>query len=770
MRIDRQVIPALLVAAGMQGVALATPQPPEPRTWDFERDTPGRVPDDWSVPTAGTTAAVTAESPAEGKQCVELIKQGSPTFGNLMQTFDATRYCGYRVRFSASVRIMAQGPWDAVHGRAQLWMRVDRAGGRMGFFDNMGDRPIRSSEWNEYEIIGDIEPDAQHISIGLMIFGTGKALLDDVSFEVMGKAGVGAEPARPLTARGLANLTAFARLLGYVRHFNPSDQAADTDWTLFAIGGVHAVESAADADDLAARLNTLFEPVAPGIQVASGRLEPSAPPPRAEATDYTYWVHCGFGQHGDDQAQPQSIYRSIRARAPLDGVHDDESIPRPGTVIVRDLGGGVRCRVPICVYRNPAGTLPRTEPGPSEARGPLAWDPPRGWQPGGDDRLTRLAAVILAWNIFQHFYPYFDVVDTDWDATLEQTLRRAAEDPDAAAFVRTLRRLVDALHDGHGRVGGRAGASRSGSRLPFVLGWVEGELVVTHVAVVDGVGPTAGDVVVSIDGRTPQQLWDDLDPLISGATEQWARYRALHEIAARDAGEHFTAEFRKPDGLQYSIRSQAVPAGPGSEEPRPEKIAEIEPGIWYVDIGRIDDQDFAGALPDLQRANGIVFDVRGYPSRLSTIVISHLTDEPVTCAQWHVPVVHWPDREKMDFRFSNWEVPPVPPRLKARVAFVTDGRAISYAETYLGIIEHYELAEIVGGPTAGTNGNVNPIRLPGGYTISWTGMKVLKHDGAQHHGIGIQPTVPVQRTIRGVAEGRDELLEAAIEVVKGDGR
>src|SRR5436190_268163 len=33
------------------------------------------------------------------------------------------------------------------------------------------------------------------------------------------------DPARPLTERDLANLTAFARLLGYVRHFHPSDQA-----------------------------------------------------------------------------------------------------------------------------------------------------------------------------------------------------------------------------------------------------------------------------------------------------------------------------------------------------------------------------------------------------------------------------------------------------------------------------------------------------------------------------------------------------------------
>jgi C-terminal processing protease CtpA/Prc len=83
----------------------------------------------------------------------------------------------------------------------------------------------------------------------------------------------------------------------------------------------------------------------------------------------------------------------------------------------------------------------------------------------------------------------------------------------------------------------------------------------------------------------------------------------------------------------------------------------------------------------------------------------------------------------------------------------------------MGFIEGYRLAEIVGQPTAGTNGNVNPLMLPGGFRISWTGMKVVKHDGSQHHLIGIQPTVPMERTIQGVIEGRDEFLEKALEII-----
>ena len=84
----------------------------------------------------------------------------------------------------------------------------------------------------------------------------------------------------------------------------------------------------------------------------------------------------------------------------------------------------------------------------------------------------------------------------------------------------------------------------------------------------------------------------------------------------------------------------------------------------------------------------------------------------------------------------------------------------------MGIVEHYKLGEIVGGPTAGTNGNINPFKLPGGYTVMWTGMKVLKHDGSQHHGIGILPTVPASRTRKGVAEGKDEILLRGLAVVK----
>jgi uncharacterized protein (TIGR03437 family) len=137
-------------------------------------------------------------------------------------------------------------------------------------------------------------------------------------------------------------------------------------------------------------------------------------------------------------------------------------------------------------------------------------------------------------------------------------------------------------------------------------------------------------------------------------------------------------------------------------------------------------------------------------------------------AQWHIPTPAKPDRVDLTFQQGDsWVLRPAAPFLSARRVFLTDGRAISYAESVMGIVENYRLAEIVGSTTAGTNGNMNFINLPGGFSLGFTGMKVLKNDGSQHHGVGIHATIPAGRTRKAIAEGRDEVLARGIEVVKG---
>jgi C-terminal processing protease CtpA/Prc len=736
----------------------------KPRNLGFEEGAAGTIPSGWFSPTKGYRAELSDLEAQQGKLCVRLFNEPDATsaapFGNLMQAIDAMAYRGQTVRFKAAVRCKPAGSGD----RAQLWLRVDRPNNQMGFFDNMDDRPILAPQWRYYEIVGDVAEDAVALNIGCMLIAKGEFWLDDASLEVVSAVTPPAtEPPRPLEGRALENLVAFTKLLGYLRYFHPSDQAAAANWEDFAIRGVRTIESSKDATELATRLSELFAPLAPTAVIyptasasrASARLEP---PADAKELRLANWKHLGVGT-----GSPQSIYRSERLFKEYEPGKVPEGFADPAEPLRADLGGGVSCLVPMTVFAAAAGTLPQA----SEPVEPAATQPAR--RTSGNDRGTRLAAVALAWNIFQHFYPYFDVVQTDWNAALRDALTRAATDRDERAFLDTLRRLVAELHDGHGNV--FHSSDNAVGSLPLVWDWIEERLVVTAVgpdAAPSGDGADelkVGDIVLTINDRPAAEALAEVEQYVSGATPQWRRHLGLRHLAMGVPGESATLRIERAGGNMCILKRSYLGLVEAAIEPRPEKISEVRPGITYVDIDRIDDQDFKAALPQLEKARGIVFDLRGYPSKLSTLVITHLIDTPVTCARWNVPIVRRPDRDGMEFWFSNWPVGPNKPKLRAKVAFITDGRAISYAETYLGIIEHYKLAEIVGGPTAGTNGNVNPLKLPGGYTVAFTGMKTLKHDGSQHHGIGIRPTVPVSRTVAGVRAGRDELLERAIEVV-----
>src|SRR5215203_284033 len=574
-------------------------------------------------------------------------------------------------------------------------------------------------------------------------------------------AAVGDEPARRLSPEGTENLKAFSHLLGYIRFFHPSDQAAAANWDQVAIAGAQQIESAASPADLARALQDFFAPLAPTLRVYSESRPPVAaellPPAGVANPEVLYWRHDGVKL--PSTTFTYSSKRLIAAGAPPAST----GLSVPANPIEVSLGRGVRALLPLTLYKDAQGSIPHTS-----AAAP-APDKPAGWTPSGNDRATRLAGVTLAWTVFLNFYPYFDVVQANWPAELEEGLRGAAEDPDERAFVETLRRLMAAIDDGHARV---THASWSLShQLPLVWIWLDYQLVITWADPAAAPGLAPGDIVLSLNGRTAQQVYRQELELAPGATPQHLRSRALQSMLLGPENEEVRLRVLKQHaGVQeVTVRRTYFLGGPGGDflaEPRPQQIAEIRPGIFYIDLNRISEDDFYNAIDQLVGAHGIIFDLRGYPWNMEWYTpLMHLATSEVRPAQFDIPIVHRPDRQGWSYRRSTFIDGPYEPHLTARTAFITDGRAVSYAESYMGIVEGYGLAEIVGEATAGTNGTINFIALPGGYTLRFTGMRVQKHDGSQHHGVGIQPTVPVTRTYAGVAAGRDEFLEKAIEVV-----
>ena len=157
----------------------------------------------------------------------------------------------------------------------------------------------------------------------------------------------------PLSLGARDNLVAFTRLLGYVRFFHPSDEAVRQDWDAFATRGIAAVESAGSAARLATVLDSLFAPVAPSLRVYSGRA-PRATPLEAPpiAREVVSWRHLGVGFDSTDE-----VYRNTRVRVPVGAVPD--SLPDPRRPLTVTLGRGVQALLPLALYADGQGTLPR---------------------------------------------------------------------------------------------------------------------------------------------------------------------------------------------------------------------------------------------------------------------------------------------------------------------------------------------------------------------------------------------------------------------------
>ncbi|CAN5495145.1 S41 family peptidase [soil metagenome] len=572
------------------------------------------------------------------------------------------------------------------------------------------------------------------------------------------------------TDQQINNQKTFARLFGYVRYFYPGDEAQTINWDKFAVYGTSQVDQCKTPEELKTTLNNIFLPLAPSLKIFETEENLQFDATALNAPDKKKYVTIAWQHQGVAFANTprRSVYVSKRTNRPY-YENGKEGYPfkkyaNVGEYIHKEIGSSLSCFIPLALYGDSFNTYPVADTANLNALKNNV-DAISDSSLTGKDLYLRLADVIIAWNVFQHFYMYFDVAKTNWAEDLTIALKNAYQDKTEADFLLTLQKLTAQLKDGHVRVNCKSIPLRE-YLLPLTWRMVENKLVVTSI--MDKHIPLhRGDVITKINDVPAEEYYRITSTHISAATNGWLQSRANMETLSgyenseveltysniQDEEEIVTLK-RTMKISDLKLYYNSIP-----------KIKKIKDDIYYVNIAGVTDSALDSLMPVLVKCKSIIFDLRGYPT-INKELLTHLLTRKDTSKMWmRVPQIIYPDRENITgFRNFGWELKPKKPHLDAKIIFITDGSAISYAESFMSFIENYKLATIIGQPTAGTNGNINPFTMPGGYSITWTGMKVLKHDGSQHHGVGIQPNILIDKTIAGVRAGKDEYLEKAIEI------
>jgi hypothetical protein len=125
-------------------------------------------------------------------------------FGSLMQVSSAADYRGRRVRMSAWVKC------ENVARRSGLWMRIDGPSGDPSkplASDAMQGRGIVGTrDWQRYEIVLEVAPEATDIAFGADLSGGGILWVDDVQLDEVGDRAATAGPRTPSPAPRPKNL------------------------------------------------------------------------------------------------------------------------------------------------------------------------------------------------------------------------------------------------------------------------------------------------------------------------------------------------------------------------------------------------------------------------------------------------------------------------------------------------------------------------------------------------------------------------------------
>lgn len=562
------------------------------------------------------------------------------------------------------------------------------------------------------------------------------------------------------TQRKVDNINAFTKVYGYVRWFYPGDEASQIDWNKFAVYGIRTVENARSQKDLKEKLSELFQPIAPAIQFKNKSQDlkfdvKSITPIDTSGLNCIFWMH-----YGVNLGPKSNIYKSYRYNRDTIGLIKPfaNHYLKIGDCIKRDISNNLVVMMPLALYGNKQQTFPIADTlSFKQLKDNLSKIAVSDLNT--KDYAVRLANVVIAWNVFQHFYPYFDVIKVDWNKELLQTLHTVYKGKTQSDYFVALSEMVAKLEDGHGVVYSNTIEQWS---FPYMVDLIQDNIVVTES---DDIRLfRKGDIIKSIDGKSALTVLKDQERLISGSS-QLKRYRALNMFGSdfSKSEAHVVVERGgKKMKIVANRQTRCNPFfNPLFESSKP-IITDLGDSIYYLNNYPCEEN---GVMEKLFHARGII--INNLVLQNFWDFTAHIIKEPVRCAKWNIPINTYPDRLKTCYDTSGrWNIEPKQPYIKAKLIFLTHPFIVSSGETFLGIVDYYKLGKFVGETTAGTNGNANFINLMGGYSIMWTGMKVLKHDGSQHHLIGFKPYFQVIMTLKAVEEGRDEYIEKAKEILQ----
>lgn len=421
-----------------------------------------------------------------------------------------------------------------------------------------------------------------------------------------------------------------------------------------------------------------------------------------------------------------------------------------------------------------------------------------------EDTGMRLLGLFRYWNIIEYFYPYKNLMDEDWDQVLYDKIPELTLQSDKESYVLSIANLTTYIHDSHGFF------NDNFKVLPQHFGAYKAEASIFNIdgqIIIAGREDKSplkvGDIVVAIDGTTIEKIIEECNKYISVSdknrfTNAFDYYllRSTKEIAEIEVirnGEKLSLNVPCYYNSNYDVKKLGQDEKSGFM---------VDKKIGYLNISTLESGDLDKLMKKFKGTEGLIIDVRYHNAKMSEYIKfinypigEYIKPEVSEYQQFYSSNSFEPGKfikstsnssgrgfiaEQLDKGidsttfskiFDNGIIRTSLGKVKDRYQY--NGKVIilmnectqSVLETMVMSFMDAPNATVIGTPSAGANGNKMDITLPGCIQTSISGLAVTYMDGSQTQRIGLKPDITVKQTVKGIAEGRDEVIEKAIELI-----
>jgi len=714
---------------------------------DFEK-IEGTIPKGWSNFGDATNYIQSLDKKVfqNGKHSVSLEFTGDkPDFRAWSYTIPA-KYQGHKITLKGFIKTE-----NVSDGWAGLWMRIDPKVS----YNNMKDNGLSgTTDWKKYEITLDLKPSsAKNIVIGGLLSGKGKMWIDNLELFIDGQPLADAPLKKaPLASKdvefdkgsnikisklnksSLNNLALLGKVWGFLKYHHPAIATGNYNWDyeLFRILPRYLnTKSTLDRDTV---LSSWIESL--GKVEKCSECKPTDP--KAFLSPDLSWI-----------AQ-YNISTGLQEK--LNYIYSNRNQNEHFYI----------------------GTMYSGNP---EFKNENAYDE----MPFPDDGF-RLLSVFRYWNMIAYYFPYKHLIEKDWEQVLTEHIETFINAKNELEYEIAALKLIGEVQDTHANLWGGKNKilDEKGTYYPPVHTIiVEGKLVVTDFYTDDVkensemskfLGLNIGDVITTIDGIATNKLIAERLPYYPASN---------HSTKLRDIAPELLRSTKSTIEITFvrNNKSKTIKLAlfPNSELSRfflyrKEKDSKsfklLDNNIGYITLKNIKKEEISVIKKEFINTKGIIIDIRNYPATFVPFSLgSYFISETTPFVKFTMANIHNPG----EFTFTPpLEIPKPKNSYNGKLVILVNEITQSSAEYTSMAFEAGNNTTVIGSTTAGADGNVSTIQLPGNLRTMISGIGVYYPDGTETQKVGIVPDIKLTPTIEGIKAGTDELLEKAIDIIKSE--